>query len=79
MGLPDDFPFLAKFHYVLFYATSYARVGWQLKECFLKTSAMESKTFDGFLNSYMVPTMVWVSVYQIITSFFQNSITLNFR
>ena len=31
---------------------------WPLKQFFLKTFAMERRTFRGFLISYIVPTMV---------------------
>ena len=60
VGLPDVHLFFSKFHYVEFSLTSYTGVGCPLKECFLKTSPMESKTFCAFLISYMEPTMVGV-------------------
>ena len=79
VGLSDYLPFLEKFHYVEFSAASYTGVGCPLKECFLKTSAMESKTFCGFLISYLVPTKVGMWVYRIVYFFVQNSITSNFK
>ena len=47
VGLPYCRPFLAKLHYIEFWVTSYNRGGWPLKQYFLKTFAMESKTFYG--------------------------------
>ena len=70
--------FFAKFHYFGFWVTSYTRGGCPLKELFLKTSAMESKTFYEFLISYMVPIMVGVWVNQIDRLFWRNSIILDF-
>ena len=47
VGLPYYRPFMAKLHYIEFWVTSYNRGGWPLKQFFLKTFAMESKTFNG--------------------------------
>ena len=47
VGLPYCRPFLEKLHYIEFWVTSYIRAGWPLKQFFLKTIAMESKTFCG--------------------------------
>ena len=47
VGLPYWRPFLAKLHYIESLVTSYNRRGWQLKQLFLKTFAMESKTLYG--------------------------------
>ena len=47
VDLPYYRPFMAKLHYIKFWVTSYNRVGWPLNQCFLKTFAMESKTFYG--------------------------------
>ena len=66
MVLSDSLPFLAKFHYMEFWVTSYTRGGCPLEQLFLKTPAMENKTLCGFLISYMVPTMVGEWVYQIV-------------
>ena len=65
MGLPYHRPFMAKLHYIEFWVTSYNMGGWPLKQFFLKTFAMESKTFYGFLISYIVPTMVGEWVFHI--------------
>ena len=53
-------PFFATFHYVEFWVTIYTSRGCPPGQFFLPTSAMESKTFCGFLISYMVPIMVGV-------------------
>ena len=53
VGLPDCLPFLSKFHYIEFSMTCSTRCVCQLTQFFLKTSAMESKTFCGFLFSFM--------------------------
>ena len=45
-----------------FWVTSYTMGGCLPKQFFLPTSAMESKTFCGFLISYMMPIMVRVWV-----------------
>ena len=58
VGLPYYRPFMAKLHYIEFWVTSYNRGGWPLKQVFLKTFAMESKTFYGLSISYIVPTIV---------------------
>ena len=47
VGLPYYFPFMAKLHYIEFWVTSCNRCGWRLKQCFLKTFAMERGTFYG--------------------------------
>ena len=47
VGLPYCRPFMAKLHYIEFWVTSYNRGGWPVKQFFLKTFAMESKTFYG--------------------------------
>ena len=47
VGLPYCRPFMAKLHYIEFWVTSYNRGGWPGKQFFLKTFAMESKTFYG--------------------------------
>ena len=78
VGLPDCLPFLAKFHYIEFWGTNYTSDGSLYKQFFLPTSAMECKTFSSFLISCMVPMMVGVLVYQIVSLFWQNSITLDF-
>ena len=78
VGLPYYRPFMAKLHYIEFRVTSYNRVGWPLKQCFLNTFAMERRTFCGFLISYMVPTTVGEWVYHITVLLWQNCITLNF-
>ena len=51
VGLPYYRPFVEKLHYIEFWVTSYNRGGWPLKQFFLKTFAMESKTFYGYLIS----------------------------
>ena len=66
VGLPNCLSFLAKFHYIEFWVTSYTRGGCPLKPFFLKTSEMEITTFCGFLISYMVPILVGEWVYQIV-------------
>ena len=71
VGLSDCLPFLATFHYIEFWVISYTMGGCPLKECFLKTSAMEGKPFCWFLISYMMPIMVRGVVFQI-DSFFRN-------
>ena len=58
VGLPYYLPFMANLHYIEFWVTSYIRGCWPLKQFFLKTFAMERRTFHGFLISYIVPTMV---------------------
>ena len=78
VGLPYCRPFLSKLHYIEFLVTSYNRRGWPLKQLFLKMFEMESKTFCGFLISYIVPAMVGEWVYHIAVLFWQNCITLNF-
>ena len=78
VGLPYYRPFMAKLHYIEFWVTSYNRGGWQLKQFFLNTFAMERRTFYGFLISYKVSTMVGEWVYHIAVLFWQNCITLNF-
>ena len=40
-------PFMAKLHYIEFWVISYNKGGWPLKQFFLKTFAMESKTIYG--------------------------------
>ena len=57
--------FLAKFHYIEFWVNSSSP-----KQFFLKSSAIESKTFCGFLSSNRVPTMVGVWVFQIVSVFY---------
>ena len=47
VGLPYYRPFMATLHYIEFWVTSYNRGGWPVKQFFLKTFAMESKTFYG--------------------------------
>ena len=47
VGIPYCRPFLAKLHYIEFWVTSYNRGRWPLNQCFLKTFAMEGKTFYG--------------------------------
>ena len=47
VGLLYYRPFMAKLHYIEFWVTSYNRGGWPLKQCFLKTFAMERGTFYG--------------------------------
>ena len=78
VGLPYCRPFLAKLHYIEFWVISYNRGDWPLKQFFLKTFAMESKTFYGELMSCIVHTMVGEWVYHIAVLFWQNCITLNF-
>ena len=47
VGLPYYRPFMAKLHYIEFWVISDNRGDWPLKQFFLKTFAMESKTFSG--------------------------------
>ena len=41
---------MEKFHYIEFWVSSYTRDGCPLKNFFLTTSALETKTFFGFFN-----------------------------
>ena len=75
-GLPHYRPFIAKLHYIEFWVTSYNTGGKPLKQFFLKTFAMERRTFCMF--SYIVPTMVGEWVYHINVLLWQNCITLKF-
>ena len=68
VGLPYCRPFLAKLHYIEFWVTSCIRGGWPLEQFILKTFAMESKSFYGFLISYIVPTMVGEWVYHVVSN-----------
>ena len=52
--------------------------GCPLKQFFPKTSAMEIKTFGGFLISYVVPTMVGEWVYQIVFQYHVDCLFMTF-
>ena len=49
--------------------TSYTSGGCPPKQFFLPTAAMDSKTFRGFLFSYMGPIIVGVMDYQTVSLF----------